>query len=90
VGIELPKIEVRFEHLNVAANVSIGERGLPSLPNFVLGALEAALGALHLLPTNKTTLNILNDISGIIKPNRFVYFNLLVGFCKIGLLALDL
>jgi hypothetical protein len=40
VGIELPKIEVRFEHLNVAANVSIGERGLPSLPNFVLGALE--------------------------------------------------
>jgi ABC-type multidrug transport system fused ATPase/permease subunit len=70
VGIELPKIEVRFEHLNVAANVSIGERGLPSLPNFVLGALEAALGALHLLPTNKTTLNILNDISGIIKPNR--------------------
>jgi hypothetical protein len=52
--------------------------------------MQAALGALHLLPTNKTTLNILNDISGIIKPNRFVYFNLLVGFCKIGLLALDL
>jgi hypothetical protein len=54
--------------------------------------MQAALGALHLLPTKKTTLNILNDISGIIKPNRFVYFDLLlVGFCKIDLLvALDL
>jgi hypothetical protein len=52
--------------------------------------MQGALGALHLLPTNKTTLNILNDISGIIKPNRFVYFDLLIGFCKIDLLALDL
>ena len=36
----LPKIEVRFEHLNVEADVYIGSRALPSLPNFSLTLIE--------------------------------------------------
>jgi hypothetical protein len=40
VGIELPKIEVRFEHLDITANVHVGGRALPSLPNFLLTLFE--------------------------------------------------
>lgn len=40
VGIELPKIEVRFQHLNVEADVYVGSRALPTLPNFSLTLIE--------------------------------------------------
>ena len=40
VGIELPKIEVRFEHLKVVANVHVGSRALPTLINFTTDLLE--------------------------------------------------
>lgn len=40
VGIVLPKIEVRFEHVNVEADVYVGSRALPTLPNFSLTLIE--------------------------------------------------
>lgn len=40
VGIVLPKIEVRFEHINVEADVYVGSRALPTLPNFSLTLIE--------------------------------------------------
>lgn len=43
----LPKIEVRFEHLNVEADVYIGSRALPSLPNFSLTLIEVSESRLH-------------------------------------------
>ncbi|MCO5580507.1 hypothetical protein L7F22_034375 [Adiantum nelumboides] len=41
VGIELPKIEVRLEHLAVEAEVHVGNRALPTLLNFMINLVEA-------------------------------------------------
>nr|CAB3468469.1 unnamed protein product [Digitaria exilis] len=70
VGIVLPTIEVRFEHLKADAKVHIGTRGLPTILNSVTNIFEGAANALRILPSRKQTMPILNDISGIIKPMR--------------------
>ncbi|KAL9265410.1 Pleiotropic drug resistance protein 1-like protein [Drosera capensis] len=70
VGIDIPTIEVRFEHLNIDANVYVGSRALPSVLNFALNLVESTLNFLHILPTRKRPLSILHDVSGIIKPGR--------------------
>ncbi|GLJ44167.1 hypothetical protein SUGI_0921640 [Cryptomeria japonica] len=70
VGIGMPKIEVRYEHLTVDADVYIGSRALPTIPNFTLNMLEAFLSWLRIYPSRKKPLSILHDVSGIIKPCR--------------------
>jgi len=40
VGLEVPKIEVRFRNLNVSANVQIGSRALPTLVNYSRDCFE--------------------------------------------------
>ncbi|XP_025012241.2 pleiotropic drug resistance protein 1 isoform X2 [Ricinus communis] len=70
VGLDMPTIEVRFEHLNVEAEAYIGSRGLPTIFNFSINLLEGFLNYLHILPSRKKPLPILNDVSGIIKPRR--------------------
>ncbi|XP_044480567.1 pleiotropic drug resistance protein 1-like isoform X2 [Mangifera indica] len=70
VGIELPKIEVRFEHLNIEAEAHVGSRALPSFFNFSINMVENLLISLHILSSRKKRFTILNDISGIIKPKR--------------------
>ncbi|GER48394.1 pleiotropic drug resistance protein 1 [Striga asiatica] len=42
VGISLPTIEVRFEHLNVETEVHLGNRALPTLRNVLINISEAA------------------------------------------------
>ncbi|KAG5562970.1 hypothetical protein RHGRI_005644 [Rhododendron griersonianum] len=58
VGIEIPKIEVRFEHLSVDGDIHVGGRALPTLFNATLNALEDFRMTLLLGPPNagKTTL----------------------------------
>ncbi|XP_056691012.1 pleiotropic drug resistance protein 1 isoform X2 [Spinacia oleracea] len=70
VGIDIPTIEVRYEHLNVEAQVLVGSRGLPSVLNFFSNAVEVVLNFLHILPNRRKPFTILNDISGHIKPGR--------------------
>eukprot|EP01018_Ginkgo_biloba_P026508 Gb_37005 [translate_table: standard] len=70
VGIILPEIEVRYEHLNIDADVYVGGRALPTLLNYTANMIEGLLGSLHLYKSNKKTLTILHDVSGIIKPGR--------------------
>ncbi|CAN6456247.1 unnamed protein product [Victoria cruziana] len=70
VGIDIPQIEVRFENLNVDADVHVGSRGLPTLLNSVVNLLEGSLNFLHVIPKNKKPLSILHNVSGIIKPKR--------------------
>nr|XP_023908192.1 pleiotropic drug resistance protein 1-like isoform X2 [Quercus suber] len=70
VGIELPTIEVRFEHLKVEADVHVGSRALPTFFNFFSNVLEGVLIHLHILTSRKKHLSILQDVSGIIKPGR--------------------
>ncbi|EFJ27083.1 ATP-binding cassette transporter [Selaginella moellendorffii] len=70
VGIDLPKIEVRYEGLQIEAAVRVGKRALPTLFNFVINMSQQILGKLHLLPSKKHVLTILRNVSGIVKPSR--------------------
>ncbi|XP_030464472.1 pleiotropic drug resistance protein 1-like [Syzygium oleosum] len=70
VGIDIPTIEVRFEHLNVEAEAHEGSRALPTFINFCTNILEGFLKFLHILPSRRKHLTILQDVSGIIKPGR--------------------
>ncbi|XP_050286364.1 pleiotropic drug resistance protein 1-like [Quercus robur] len=70
VGIDLPTIEVRFEHLNVEAEAYVGGRALPTFFNFIVNIVEGFLNSLYILPSKKKHLSILKDVSGIIKPRR--------------------
>ncbi|KAK7259435.1 hypothetical protein RIF29_25042 [Crotalaria pallida] len=40
VGIDLPTIEVRFEHLNIEAKAHVGSRALPTFTNFMANIVE--------------------------------------------------
>ncbi|XP_062204828.1 ABC transporter G family member 36 [Phragmites australis] len=70
VGIDMPTIEVRFEHLEAEAEVRVGSSGLPTVLNSIINTVEEAANALHILPTRKRTMPILHDVSGIVKPRR--------------------
>ncbi|XP_012076642.1 pleiotropic drug resistance protein 1 [Jatropha curcas] len=70
VGLDMPTIEVRFEHLNVEAEAYIGSRALPTIFNFSVNLLEGFLNYLRIFPSKKEPLSILHDVSGIIKPRR--------------------
>ncbi|KAK6263847.1 hypothetical protein SCA6_019281 [Theobroma cacao] len=70
VGIEIPKIEVRFERLSVEGDVYVGSRALPTLLNFTLNTMESILGLIRLVPAKKRKIEILKDVSGMVKPSR--------------------
>ncbi|KAK8584825.1 hypothetical protein V6N13_138771 [Hibiscus sabdariffa] len=70
VGIRLPTVEVRFEHLTIEADCYISSRALPSLPNAARNTFESILGMVGIRLAKTTKLTILKDISGIIKPSR--------------------
>nr|XP_043614750.1 pleiotropic drug resistance protein 1-like [Erigeron canadensis] len=70
VGIDMPTIEVKFEHLTVEADINTGSRALPSFINFHLEFLEWVLSLTNLLPNKKKHITILDDASGVIKPSR--------------------
>ncbi|CAI0407524.1 unnamed protein product [Linum tenue] len=70
VGIEVPKIEVRYEHLSVDGEVHVGSRALPTLFNTAINTVENVLGWIRLAPSKKRKIQILQDISGIVKPSR--------------------
>ncbi|WRX26795.1 ABC transporter-like [Theobroma cacao] len=70
VGIDLPTIEVRFEHLNIDAEAFVGSRALPTVLNFTTSIFEGFLNEVGILSSRKKHLTILNDVSGIIKPGR--------------------
>ncbi|KAL0436323.1 UNVERIFIED_CONTAM: Pleiotropic drug resistance protein 2 [Sesamum radiatum] len=70
VGIEIPKIEVRFQNLSIEGDAYVGTRALPTLLNSTLNTLEAALGMIGLSPSKKRVVKILQDVSGIVRPSR--------------------
>ncbi|CAH2059084.1 unnamed protein product [Thlaspi arvense] len=70
VGIEVPKIEVRYENISVEGDVRSASRALPTLFNVTLNTIESILGLFHLLPSKKRKIQILKNITGIVKPSR--------------------
>ncbi|GFY93424.1 pleiotropic drug resistance 6 [Actinidia rufa] len=70
VGIEIPKIEVRYENLSIEGDIYVGSRALPTLFNVTLNTVESVLGLIRLAPSKKRKIQILKDVSGIVKPSR--------------------
>ncbi|KAK7391459.1 hypothetical protein VNO78_19875 [Psophocarpus tetragonolobus] len=70
VAIEIPNVEVRFEHLFVEGDAFNGTRALPTLINSTMNAMERILGSIHLLRSKKSVIKILQDVSGIVRPAR--------------------
>ncbi|MBA0812281.1 hypothetical protein Gohar_026261, partial [Gossypium harknessii] len=70
VGITLPTVEVRFNHLTIEADCYVGSRALPTLANSARNLAESALGLFGISFAKKANLTILKDASGIIKPSR--------------------
>ncbi|KAL3528819.1 hypothetical protein ACH5RR_008141 [Cinchona calisaya] len=70
VGIDLPTIEVRFDHLKVEADAFVGSSALPTFSNFFTSIIEGFLTYFHILPNRKKHFTILQEVSGIIKPSR--------------------
>ncbi|XP_027084053.1 pleiotropic drug resistance protein 2 [Coffea arabica] len=70
VGIEIPKIEVRFQNLSIEGDAYVGTRALPTLWNSTLNTLEAAIGLIGLAQSKKRVVRILEGVSGIVRPTR--------------------
>ncbi|GJX49894.1 ABC transporter G family member 31 [Tanacetum coccineum] len=70
VGLEVPKVEVRFEKVHIEADVLVGSRALPTLVNYTRDAIEHLLISLRIFRPRRHRLSILKDISGSIKPGR--------------------
>ncbi len=69
---ELPKVEVRFQHLFVNADVYFGARALPTLFNFARNAFEVVRTHTHILQKSWRFQNIFSlkceDFFGIFFP----------------------
>ncbi|KAK1586377.1 hypothetical protein Q3G72_001998 [Acer saccharum] len=70
VGLEVPKVEVRFKNLKVVADVQTGSRALPTLINATRDTFERILMGLRIFKPKRHKLTILNDINGAVKPGR--------------------
>ncbi|PIA56929.1 hypothetical protein AQUCO_00700938v1 [Aquilegia coerulea] len=70
VGIQLPAVEVRFEHLTVEADCKSGNGALPTLLNSAIYILERIFGFFGIKLAKEQKMTILKDVSGVIKPPR--------------------
>ncbi|KAL5545908.1 hypothetical protein UlMin_005595 [Ulmus minor] len=70
VGVEIPKIEVRYENLSIEGDVYAGSRALPTLLNVTLNVIESILGLVRVTSSKKRKIQILKDVSGIVRPSR--------------------
>ncbi|KAJ0470308.1 putative ABC transporter, AAA+ ATPase domain, ABC-2 type transporter, ABC-transporter [Helianthus annuus] len=70
VGIDIPKIEVRYKNLSIEGDVHVGSRALPTLLNATLNTIEGLLRFIRLVPSKKRVVKILHDASGIVRPSR--------------------
>ncbi|KAK6122137.1 hypothetical protein DH2020_044127 [Rehmannia glutinosa] len=64
VGLEIAKVEVRFENVQITADVKIGSRALPTLVNYSRDMVEHLLTKLRIFRPKRHALTILNSISG--------------------------
>ncbi|KAL2608805.1 hypothetical protein R1flu_027378 [Riccia fluitans] len=69
VELEQPTVEVRYQNLTIRANCFVGGRALPTLPNAFKNTIDIGLSKIG-IGAKKTTISILDDVSGIIRPGR--------------------
>nr|GLL40122.1 pleiotropic drug resistance protein 2-like [Ipomoea trifida] len=70
VGIDIPKIEVRYEDLSIEGDAYVGSRALPTLFNATINMIEGFLEKIRIFPSKKRVVKILKGVNGIIKPSR--------------------
>ncbi|WOL13083.1 ABC transporter G family member 45 [Canna indica] len=70
LGIEDPKVELRFESLSVETKVYAQKRVLPTLPNAIINTAQELLGWVRLYNTIRTPVKVLNGLRGIVRPSR--------------------
>ncbi|XP_031100886.1 ABC transporter G family member 31 [Ipomoea triloba] len=70
VGLDVPKVEVRYQNVTIKADVKIGSRALPTLINSVRNTFSTIFTGLRVYRPKRHNLTILNNISGSIKPGR--------------------
>ncbi|KAK7289806.1 hypothetical protein RIF29_03766 [Crotalaria pallida] len=70
VGLEVPKVEVKYRNLTIGAEVQIGSRALPTLLNYARDSLEGFAAGLRITRPKRHSLTILNNINGVIEPGR--------------------
>ncbi|KAK7321500.1 hypothetical protein VNO77_32212 [Canavalia gladiata] len=70
VGIEVPKIEVRYQNVSITADVQMGSRALPTLINYTRDCFESLLTSMRIFRPKRHSLVILDNISGVIMPGR--------------------
>ncbi|KAM3360203.1 hypothetical protein P3S68_019915 [Capsicum galapagoense] len=70
VGIDIPKVEVRFEHLCIDGDAYVGSIALPTLWNASINFVEGFLENIKIVPSKKKVVNILSDVNGIVRPSR--------------------
>ncbi|XP_051116369.1 pleiotropic drug resistance protein 2-like [Andrographis paniculata] len=70
VGIDVPKVEVRYEHLSIEGETYVASRALPTLLNVTLNAIEGLIEKVKILPSKKQHIKLLDDVSGILRPSR--------------------
>ncbi|CAD6264943.1 unnamed protein product [Miscanthus lutarioriparius] len=70
LGVEAPKVEVRFERLTVEADVRVGRRSVPTLLNCAVNAAQELATSVHMCVTRKRPIRIINEVSGVIRPSR--------------------
>jgi hypothetical protein len=71
---DLPKIEVRYHHLNVDVEAQSGSTATPSLPQFFLSLLQVRLP--HLLSKSTFLLQKLGNLINLLLFSRFPYFKI--------------
>ncbi|XP_059630032.1 pleiotropic drug resistance protein 3-like [Cornus florida] len=70
VGVNLPTVEVRYKNLSVEARCKVVQgKPLPTLWNSLLSMITVFTKVFR-LKHQEAKINILNDVSGIIKPSR--------------------
>ncbi|KAJ7564272.1 hypothetical protein O6H91_02G010500 [Diphasiastrum complanatum] len=70
VGIQLPTVLVQFQNLTVDVSSYTHTQSLPTLWSAARNLVKGSINLLGLFPMKKSTLTILEDISGIIRPRR--------------------
>ncbi|MCL7045571.1 hypothetical protein MKW94_009630 [Papaver nudicaule] len=70
VGIDIPKIEVRYDNLSVEAEARLASRALPTLFNSAFNAFQMIRGLVRCTPSNKQVKRILHELNGAVKPSR--------------------
>ncbi|GKA02798.1 ABC transporter G family member 32 isoform X2 [Tanacetum coccineum] len=79
VDLEFPKIEVRFQNLNVETFVHVGSRALPTITNFIVNMTEAFLRQLRIYKGKRRKLTILDDNDATSRSSELWKNNFIIG-----------